>query len=321
MSLPRLLDRAARPTLLLLDPAVPPPPEVDLVEVLRVGDPVPDDLAQRRWGCVVLAVPDRAALRRAAAAAPPVGRARAVAAWVGTHGRAGGARGPPRVAGPGGGRRAHHRRGWRGEPAPLPRRRARARGPRPARAGRRIAGRGRPGRPGRGRRRGTGHAGASRRGGGRAGRARDASGDRSRAPAAGRARGGAGARGRRGVHPGRLPPGLDAGRRGPAGRPGHRRHRGRGCGTPGPSGSARARRRTTSPRWRWRAYRSSVRRRTDWTRRWRPCSAPRSTSRTGCAARSTASGCAAPRRPATRRWRGARAWRLGQGCGPWGCRR
>ena len=84
MSLPRLLDRAARPTLLLLDPAVPPPPEVDLVEVLRVGDPVPDDLAQRRWGCVVLAVPDRAALRRAAAAAPPVGRARAVAAWVGT---------------------------------------------------------------------------------------------------------------------------------------------------------------------------------------------------------------------------------------------
>ncbi len=84
MSLPRLLDRAARPTLVLLDPAVPSPPAVEGVEILRLGDPVPADLADRRWGAVVLAVPDRAALRRAGGAPPPVGRARAVVAWVGS---------------------------------------------------------------------------------------------------------------------------------------------------------------------------------------------------------------------------------------------
>jgi len=85
VSLPRLLARAARPTLVLLHPSVAAPGAADL-EVVRLDQPVPDAFAGRRWGCVVVAVPDRAALRLAAAVPPRVGRSRAVVAYVASSG-------------------------------------------------------------------------------------------------------------------------------------------------------------------------------------------------------------------------------------------
>ncbi|MGI8644824.1 MAG: glycosyltransferase [Nocardioides sp.] len=82
MSLPRLLARAARPTLVLLDPLLAPVAENESVQTLRLDEPVPADFAERRWGCVVVAVPDRAALRRATDMPARVGRSRAVVAFV-----------------------------------------------------------------------------------------------------------------------------------------------------------------------------------------------------------------------------------------------
>ena len=86
MSLPRLLERAARPTLLLVDPAI-------------ARDLLPDDLADdlathvfgaaadaaaedSRWACVVVAATDRAALRRHVETAPRLGRTRAVVTFL-----------------------------------------------------------------------------------------------------------------------------------------------------------------------------------------------------------------------------------------------
>jgi hypothetical protein len=90
VTLPRLLDRAARPMLLLLDAAVPAPipqqADVSDVVVRSLDGDRADlvDLADRRWASVVVAVPDRAALRRAGDLPPRVGRTRAVVAWVAT---------------------------------------------------------------------------------------------------------------------------------------------------------------------------------------------------------------------------------------------
>ena len=86
MSLPRLLERAARPTLLLVDPAM-------ARDVLT--DALPDDLPthvfgeavdaaaeEARWACVVVAVADRAGLRRGVETVPRLGRTRAVVAFL-----------------------------------------------------------------------------------------------------------------------------------------------------------------------------------------------------------------------------------------------
>ena len=84
MSLPRLLERTARPTLVLVDAGRPVVEAPDVTTVV-LGDPTPGDLTpgdDHRWGCVVLVVADRAALRRVAALPPHVGRARAVVAWL-----------------------------------------------------------------------------------------------------------------------------------------------------------------------------------------------------------------------------------------------
>ena len=86
VSLPRLLDRAARP-----DPRAPGPRRAVRLRRSRASEilhawatPAPRDLAGRRWGAVVV-VPCRTARpapgRRRA---PPVGRPRAVVAWVGS---------------------------------------------------------------------------------------------------------------------------------------------------------------------------------------------------------------------------------------------
>lgn len=88
MSLPRLLDRVARPTLLLIDPSLvgqvglapsPATPAADLTVAVLPDVTVGDD---HRWGCVVVALPDRAALRRTGSLPPNVGRARAVVTWL-----------------------------------------------------------------------------------------------------------------------------------------------------------------------------------------------------------------------------------------------
>ena len=79
MTLPRLLERAARPTLVLLDVGAPRVQHPGVTTSV-VGDPVVGD--DHRWGCVVLVVADAAALRRVGARPPHVGRARAVVAWL-----------------------------------------------------------------------------------------------------------------------------------------------------------------------------------------------------------------------------------------------
>jgi glycosyl transferase family 2 len=85
VSLPGLLDRATRPTLVLRDPSLALPSGSADVTAAVLGHEDPG-YADERWGCVVLAVPDRAALRRVARGAPRVGRARAVVAWLETAG-------------------------------------------------------------------------------------------------------------------------------------------------------------------------------------------------------------------------------------------
>ncbi len=81
MTLGRLLDQAPRPTLLLVDDLAvvdAKTPQAPDVVVHRLDDGVLATLDQRRWGCVIIAVADRSALRRAGANAPHVGRSRAV---------------------------------------------------------------------------------------------------------------------------------------------------------------------------------------------------------------------------------------------------
>ena len=91
MTLPRLVERAARPTLVLVD--VGTGARVDDVDLAPVSQPPDPDVTyavvgeetfgdDRRWGCVVLAVADVPTLRRIGALPPHVGRARSVVMWL-----------------------------------------------------------------------------------------------------------------------------------------------------------------------------------------------------------------------------------------------
>lgn len=76
------VDQALEPVLVMLDPAVEHLRQAmpDAVTVLTLpAGAVP---GSRRWGTILLAVPDRDALRRTASGLPPTGSARRIAVWV-----------------------------------------------------------------------------------------------------------------------------------------------------------------------------------------------------------------------------------------------
>ncbi|GAA2134100.1 hypothetical protein [Nocardioides bigeumensis] len=82
MSLPRVLERAARPTLLLAQPGLADRAALpEGVRLESLGDPVAG-ADEERWGCVVVAARDRAALRAGLEAPPAVGRTRALVTWL-----------------------------------------------------------------------------------------------------------------------------------------------------------------------------------------------------------------------------------------------
>ena len=329
MSLPRLLERAARPTLLLVDPALArrlrTSTSPDGVSMHVFGEPVDPATADARWACVVRR---RARPRRAA------------------PGRRDGAAGRPD---PRGGRLARRRRRrrscptyarsgptwWSSTPTSPPS--GGAVTPAALPLGRRPSTRcsARLGVD-------AGSRGTAARGGlvvgGDAGPAdaqvppdvvRGGAAERAPHPVTGRrAVLLAERRGRCVVDEGVFNPAgfrrdWSRGRGGPAVRAGDGRHRGPAAGRPGRAGAAGRRRRTTSPRWRWRACRSSVRRRRRaGPDRWRALLAAGvdledrlrreehsvRLRRAAAAGHSTLAG-----RHATRR--------RGPGCGPWGCRR
>ena len=145
MSLPRLLERAARPTLLLARPGHrprPSPPGRPCPTTSRrtsSGRPSTRPRRTPRWGCVVVAVADRAALRRDVETVPRLGRTRAVVTFLAE------ASAPlvpdvrPEWPEPGGARRPPHLRRRCGHPAALPLGGRRPRGAGPARRRRRLA--------------------------------------------------------------------------------------------------------------------------------------------------------------------------------------